>query len=148
MCSSNITQNQTSEQVQNSAPPLESGTNSKNNTINKKFSIWKYDIENPVYDHACNAMQTRPDYPQIERLWSALDVRFKAQKYDYDPVVDEDPMYQIDLSELSMEADIDDEETFSHLHTMWGAGLLRGVITDQEYNQVSVKIAPHMVAKS
>lgn len=114
----------------------------------KKLSIWKFDITNPVYDHACAAMETRPDYPEIERLWEALDERFKSRRYEYDPSVDDDPLYEIDIAELSEEAQISDEACLSHLRTLWGAGMIRALATYEDIRSVSVLISPHWIAKS
>ena len=113
----------------------------------KRMPIWHINVEHSVYDHACKAMETRPDYPEIERLWAAIDERFKFMRYDYVPEVDEDQLYEMDLSELSQEAGIDDESTISHLLTLRGAGMIKAAVFYQEFNSVSVVIAPHMVAK-
>lgn len=113
----------------------------------RRNTFWDFDVTHAVYDNACAAMETRPDYPEIERLWVALDERFKFMKYDFNPDVDDDAMYQMDLSELADEASIADEACKSHLETMQGAGLIRAAVFYQDFNSVSVVIAPHMVAK-
>lgn len=114
----------------------------------RRMPVWAIDIEHSVYDHACTAMESRPDYPEIERLWASLDERFKFMRYDFIPDVDDDDeLFEMDLSELAGESGIDDQAAISHLQTLQGAGVIRAAVFYQEFNSVSVVVAPHMVAK-
>ena len=113
----------------------------------RRDHIWLFDIEDPVYDIACAAMESRPDFHQIEKLWSTINDRFLFMRYDYDPDKHDNLLYQMDMTELAGEAEITDNQALSHLRTMHGAGLIRSLVVYQEYNSVSVVVSPHMVKK-
>ncbi len=120
----------------------------KHASSTRRINVWRFDVEDPVYDHACAAMESRPDFDQIERLWAAINERYIFMRYDYDPEKDEDLLYEMDLTELAEEADITSNQALSHLTTMQGAGIIAAVCTYQEYNTVTVVVAPHMVKKA
>lgn len=141
----------TETDINSSKRIVQANTVTKFASASRRAPVWKYDVEHQVYDNACKAMETRPDYPQIERLWSALDERFTFMKHEYDPGDyaqgtdgDDDLLHEIDLSVLADEAGIDEEETLSHLRTLQGAGCILALSCYQEYKSVSVLIAPHM----
>lgn len=105
--------------------------------------IWRYDVTHPVYMRAFTAMESRPDYDEIERLWQAIVERHVFMQAEYNPQYDEQRLYETDLSELAEESSIDDECTLSHLRTLQSAGLLQSVTFFQEFNSVSIVISIH-----